>query len=102
MSGGELGCVIVAVDGGEESMNALRWALKNLKLRSTPPEGSLVILHVQSPPSISAGLSPGAIPFGGPSYVCFLSFFQFIYHTSIQHCFLQYPCFSITLQYEFN
>ncbi|KAM7520839.1 hypothetical protein LguiB_019801 [Lonicera macranthoides] len=69
MSGGGLGCVIVAVDGGEESMNALRWALKNLKLRSTPPEGSLVILHVQSPPSISAGLSPGAIPFGGPSDV---------------------------------
>ncbi|XP_059631262.1 universal stress protein PHOS34 [Cornus florida] len=67
-----LGCVIAAVDGSEESMNALKWALDNLKLRSPSPDsdsdsgGSLVILHVQSPPSITTGLSPGAIPFGGP------------------------------------
>ncbi|CAK7347242.1 unnamed protein product [Dovyalis caffra] len=67
-----LECVIVAVDGSEESMYALRWALDNLKLRSAAPDstetpGSFVILHVQSPPSIAAGLNPGAIPFGGPS-----------------------------------
>ncbi|XP_028078494.1 uncharacterized protein LOC114280334 [Camellia sinensis] len=65
-----LGCVIVSVDGSEESMNALRWALDNLKLRSPSPDssgGHLVIFHVQSPPSITAGLNPGAIPFGGPS-----------------------------------
>lgn len=67
-----LGCVIVAVDGSEESMNALRYALDNLKLRSPAPEstetpGSFVILHVQPSPSIAAGLNPGAIPFGGPS-----------------------------------
>ncbi|XP_024449955.2 universal stress protein PHOS34 isoform X1 [Populus trichocarpa] len=67
-----LGCVIVAVDGSEESMNALRYALDNLKLRSPAPDstetpGSFVILHVQPPPSIAAGLNPGAIPFGGPS-----------------------------------
>lgn len=71
MSSGNLGCVIVAVDGSEESMSALRWALDNLKLRSPAPDstagGSFVVLHVQSPPSIIAGLSPGAIPFGGPS-----------------------------------
>ncbi|XP_028078508.1 universal stress protein PHOS34-like isoform X1 [Camellia sinensis] len=65
-----LGCVIVSVDGSEESMNALRWALDNLKLRSPSPDssgGHLVIFHIQSPPSITAGLNPGAIPFGGPS-----------------------------------
>lgn len=59
-----LGCVLVAVDGSEESMNALNWAIDNVKLR---PEGSIVIIHVQSPPSIAVGLNPGAIPFGGPS-----------------------------------
>ncbi|XP_010060094.2 universal stress protein PHOS34 [Eucalyptus grandis] len=65
-----LGCVVVAVDGSEESMNALRWALDNLKLRPRPipsSSSSFVVLHVQSPPSIVAGLNPGAIPFGGPS-----------------------------------
>ncbi|KAK6277751.1 UspA - like 10 [Theobroma cacao] len=69
---GNLGCVIVAVDGSEESMGALRWALDNLKLRSSTPDstkspGYFLVLHVQSPPSIAAGLNPGAIPFGGPS-----------------------------------
>jgi hypothetical protein len=68
---GNLRCVIVAVDGSEESMNALTWALDNLKLRSPvddyTPGGSFVVLHVQSPPSIAAGLNPGSIPFGGPS-----------------------------------
>ncbi|CAN6542871.1 hypothetical protein ACFX13_020088 [Malus domestica] len=69
---GNLGCVIVAVDGSEESMNALTWALDNLKLRSSAPDsttsaGHFVVLHVQSPPSIAAGLSPPAIPFGGPN-----------------------------------
>lgn len=71
MSGGNLQRVVVAVDGSEESMNALRWALDNLKLRSTAsPDSeaaSFVVLHVQSPPSIAAGLNPGPIPFGGPS-----------------------------------
>ncbi|XP_065847347.1 universal stress protein PHOS34 isoform X2 [Euphorbia lathyris] len=67
-----LGHVIVAVDGSEESMYALTWALDNLKLRSPAPEsgetpGSFIILHIQSPPTIATGLNPGAIPFGGPS-----------------------------------
>ncbi|XWS14926.1 hypothetical protein CRYUN_Cryun35bG0050600 [Craigia yunnanensis] len=67
-----LGCVIVAVDGNEGSMDALRWALDNLKLRSSTPDSTLspgyfLILHVQSPPSIATGINPGAIPFGGPS-----------------------------------
>ena len=71
-SSGNLGCVIVAVDGSEESMDSLRWALDNLKLRSPAPNSteapsSFVVLHVQSPPSIAAGLSPAAIPFVGPS-----------------------------------
>ncbi|KAL9256118.1 hypothetical protein AKJ16_DCAP17420 [Drosera capensis] len=47
-------------------MNALLWAIDNVRLRS-PPEGSLIILHVQSPPSIAVGINPGSIPFGGPS-----------------------------------
>ncbi|XP_061350069.1 universal stress protein PHOS34 isoform X2 [Gastrolobium bilobum] len=68
---GKLGCVVVAVDGSEESMNSLRWALENLKLRSPAPDstdaGCFVIFHVQSPPSIATGLNPGAIPFGGPT-----------------------------------
>ncbi|XP_058223965.1 universal stress protein PHOS34 isoform X2 [Rhododendron vialii] len=74
MSGsGGLGCVIVAVEGSEESMNALRWALENLQLRSPAPDsssnsgGHFVILYVQSPPNIATGLNPGAIPFGGPT-----------------------------------
>ncbi|KHN25064.1 Universal stress protein A-like protein [Glycine soja] len=90
-SGGNLSCVLVAVDGSEESMNALRWALNNLKLtrfhrcsllhhlprpipalhRSPAPDStdapSFTVFHVQSPPSIATGLNPGAIPFGGPS-----------------------------------
>jgi hypothetical protein len=64
MATGNLASVVVAVDGSEESMNALRWALDNLRLR---PDGALVVLHVQPPPSIAAGLNPGPIPFGGPS-----------------------------------
>ncbi|XP_016455939.1 universal stress protein A-like protein [Nicotiana tabacum] len=69
---GKLKCVILSVDGSEESMNALNWALDNIKLKphdpdSGEPQGSFVILHVQSPPSIAAGLNPAAIPFGGPS-----------------------------------
>ncbi|KAF4361527.1 universal stress protein PHOS34 isoform X2 [Cannabis sativa] len=74
MASGNLRCVIVAVDGSEESMGALKWALDNLKLRAPDSEsdsssagGFFVILHVQSPPTIAAGLNPGAIPFGGPS-----------------------------------
>ncbi|CAN0877262.1 Universal stress protein A-like protein [Linum grandiflorum] len=67
-----IGCAVVAVDGSEESMYALRWALDNVSLRSPPPNstdlpGSFVVLHVQSPPSIAVGLNPGAIPFGGPT-----------------------------------
>ncbi|XP_076954986.1 universal stress protein PHOS34-like isoform X2 [Bidens hawaiensis] len=61
-----LRCVVVAVDGSEESMKGLQWALDNVKLRT---DGSLIIIHVQSPPSIAAGLNPGSIPFGGPSDV---------------------------------
>ncbi|XP_049390992.1 universal stress protein PHOS34 [Solanum stenotomum] len=69
---GKLNCVIVSVDGSEESMNALNWTLDNIKLKPHDPDsqesqGSIVILHVQSPPSIAAGLNPGGIPFGGPS-----------------------------------
>ncbi|TMW95919.1 hypothetical protein EJD97_008173 [Solanum chilense] len=71
---GKLNCVIVSVDGSEESMNALNWTLDNIKLKPHDPDsqesqGFIVILHVQSPPSIIAGLNPGAIPFGGPSDV---------------------------------
>ncbi|KAJ4793732.1 Adenine nucleotide alpha hydrolases-like superfamily protein [Rhynchospora pubera] len=72
MATGNLGCVVVAVDGSEESMKALQWALDNLRLRPGGEEvepGALVVLHVQSPPSIAAGLNPGPIPFGGPSEV---------------------------------
>lgn len=78
MAMGKLARVVVAVDATEESMNALRWALENLRLRegggsegeggSESPEVFLV-LHVQAPPSIAAGLNPGAIPFGGPAHV---------------------------------
>ncbi|KAE8701725.1 Ubiquitin-specific protease 16, putative isoform 1 [Hibiscus syriacus] len=69
---GNLGCVVVSVDGSEGSMDALRWALDNIKLRSSTPgstqlPGHFLILHVQSPPSIATGLNPGAIPFGGPT-----------------------------------
>lgn len=69
---GNLSCVVVAVDGSEESMNALKWALDNIKLRhpaGTESEsgGSFIVLHVQSPPSIASGLNPGVIPFGGPN-----------------------------------
>ncbi|XP_004490437.1 universal stress protein PHOS34 isoform X2 [Cicer arietinum] len=68
---GNLNLVVVAVDGSQESMNALRWALLNLKLRSPTPDttdsASFIIFHVQSPPSIATGLNPGPIPFGGPS-----------------------------------
>ncbi|GAV66822.1 Usp domain-containing protein [Cephalotus follicularis] len=67
MTTANLRCVIVAVDGSEESMEALRWALQNLKLTEPSAAGSFIILHVQSPPTIAAGLNPGAIPFGGPS-----------------------------------
>ncbi|KAK6940235.1 UspA [Dillenia turbinata] len=74
MASSKLNRAVVAVDGSEESINALKWALDNLKLRPSTPESnddlaSFVILHVQSPPSSSAGLNPGAIPFGGPSDV---------------------------------
>ncbi|KAF3447233.1 hypothetical protein FNV43_RR12413 [Rhamnella rubrinervis] len=68
---GNLECVVVAVEGSEESMNALKWALDNLMLRSPASDshagGSFILLHVQSPPNIAAGINPGAIPFGGPS-----------------------------------
>ncbi|KAL5558516.1 hypothetical protein UlMin_034727 [Ulmus minor] len=68
---GSLRCVLISVDGSEESMNALKWALDNLKIRLPESDsddgGSFVILHVQSPPTIVAGLNPGPIPFGGPS-----------------------------------
>ncbi|MBA0722385.1 hypothetical protein Golax_003066 [Gossypium laxum] len=71
---GNLGCVVVSVDGNEGSMDALRWALDNVKLRpsspdSTQPPGHFLILYVQPPPSIAAGLNPGAIPFGGPTHL---------------------------------
>lgn len=64
---GTLRCVVVAVDGSDESMKALKWALENVTVRSSADSGSFVILHVQSPPSIALGINPGSIPFGGPS-----------------------------------
>ncbi|KNA20231.1 hypothetical protein SOVF_054320 [Spinacia oleracea] len=64
---GTLNCVVVAVDGSDESMNALKWAIDNVTLRSAEDGGSFVVLHVQSPPSIAVGINPGSIPFGGPS-----------------------------------
>lgn len=64
---GNLKCVIVAVDGSDESMNALLWALDNVTVRSPENGGSFVVLHVQPPPSIATGINPGSIPFGGPS-----------------------------------
>ncbi|KAI3689161.1 hypothetical protein L2E82_47111 [Cichorium intybus] len=54
------GRVLVAVDGSEERMNALKWAIDYVKLRLG---GSLVIIHVQQPPSIAASLNPSPIPF---------------------------------------
>lgn len=75
MATGNLGSVVVAVDGSEESMNALRWALDSLRFR---PDGALVVLHVQPAPSIAAGLNPGPIPFGGPSGVEVPAFTQAI------------------------
>ncbi|KAH9690421.1 Usp domain-containing protein [Citrus sinensis] len=47
----DLGCVIVAVDGSEESMDALRLEINNLKLRSpapgsTKPPDSFIVLQV--------------------------------------------------------
>eukprot|EP00252_Welwitschia_mirabilis_P019668 TRINITY_DN4612_c0_g1_i1.p1 TRINITY_DN4612_c0_g1~~TRINITY_DN4612_c0_g1_i1.p1 ORF type:complete len:162 (-),score=36.19 TRINITY_DN4612_c0_g1_i1:86-571(-) len=60
-------CVVIAVDGSEQSMKALEWALDNVKV--SPDGGRFVALHVQSPPSIYAGLNPGGIPFGGPEDV---------------------------------
>ncbi|KAK9219497.1 hypothetical protein WN943_008142 [Citrus x changshan-huyou] len=70
----DLGCVIVAVDGSEESMDALRLEINNLKLRSpapgsTKPPDSFIVLQVQPPPTIAAGLNPGTIPSSGPSHV---------------------------------
>lgn len=67
-----LGCVVVAVDESEESMNALKWSLENLRLRPASadgeqPAGTFTVLHVQPAPSIVSGISPAAIPFGGPS-----------------------------------
>ncbi|KAM7258628.1 hypothetical protein ACFE04_014369 [Oxalis oulophora] len=68
-----LRCVIVAVDGTEESMEGLKWAISNLKLQSPvgsstiESPGSFILLHVQPPPNIAAGLSPSPIPFGGPN-----------------------------------
>ncbi|XP_047082621.1 universal stress protein PHOS34-like [Lolium rigidum] len=63
MATANLSSVVVAVDGSEESMKALSWALDSLRLR---PDGALVVLHVQSPPGIASGLNPRPIPFGGP------------------------------------
>ncbi|KAF9603452.1 hypothetical protein IFM89_036245 [Coptis chinensis] len=67
----KLKCVVVAVNSSEESMNALNWALHNLKLHSSDSDegesSALVILHVQPSPSIFAGVSPAPIPFIGPS-----------------------------------
>ncbi|KAJ0548800.1 putative rossmann-like alpha/beta/alpha sandwich protein [Helianthus annuus] len=60
----KLRCVLVAMDGSEESMKGLQWALDNVKLH---PEGSLIFIQVQSPPSIVAGFNPGSILFGGSS-----------------------------------
>ncbi|MCL7027559.1 hypothetical protein MKW94_007842 [Papaver nudicaule] len=73
MASGNLGCVLVTVDGSEESMNALKWAIANVKLRPSSgsqvqDEGFFLILHVQSAPNIITGLNPGSIPFGRPGH----------------------------------
>ncbi|KAK9112871.1 hypothetical protein Scep_020390 [Stephania cephalantha] len=60
--------VVIAVDGSEESMSALRWAIHNL-VNDREEGPAFVVLHVQPPASIVTGLNPGAIPFGGPSHV---------------------------------
>ncbi|XP_074263589.1 uncharacterized protein LOC141586304 [Silene latifolia] len=65
--GTPLKTVVVAVDGSDESMNALKWALDNVTFLSSDDGGSFIILHAQSPPSIASGINPGSIPFGGPS-----------------------------------
>lgn len=116
-SGGNLSCVLVAVDGSEESMNALRWALNNLKLRSPTLDStgapSFIIFHVQSPPSIATGLHPGAIPFGGPSSVHYITFSLFshpnlhwveVKHWSVLHFFdfssgdIEVPAFTAAIE----
>ncbi|KAL0651114.1 hypothetical protein Bca4012_093805 [Brassica carinata] len=53
---GSLTCIVVAVDGSEVSMEALKWALDNLKLSPSSPDSSFVVLHVQPSPSITAGI----------------------------------------------
>lgn len=116
-SGGNLSCVLVAVDESEESMNALRWALNNLKLRSPTLDStgapSFIIFHVQSPPSIATGLHPGAIPFGGPSSVHYITFSLFshpnlhwveVKHWSVLHFFdfssgdIEVPAFTAAIE----
>lgn len=67
MAAGKLRCVVVAVDGSDESMNALLWALDNVTVQQSDDGSSFVVLHVQPPPSIATGINPGSIPFGGPS-----------------------------------
>ncbi|TYK06368.1 universal stress protein [Cucumis melo var. makuwa] len=62
-----------------ESTDTLRWAFQNLKLHSSgsdSTDGTFVVLHVQPPPSIAAGLSPAPIPFGGPSDLEVLAFLE--------------------------
>ncbi|KAJ8426663.1 hypothetical protein Cgig2_029847 [Carnegiea gigantea] len=67
MAAGKLRCVVVPVDGSDESMNALRWAFDNVTVEQSDDGSSFVVLHVQPPPSIATGINPGSIPFGGPS-----------------------------------
>ncbi|GAY33563.1 hypothetical protein CUMW_281950 [Citrus unshiu] len=55
-------------------MDALRLEINNLKLRSpapgsTKPPDSFIVLQVQPPPTIAAGLNPGTIPSSEPSHV---------------------------------
>ncbi|KAL5983575.1 hypothetical protein ACLOJK_017663 [Asimina triloba] len=47
--------ILVAVDGGEESMYALSWCLNNLLTKSSP-QNALILLYAKPPQSIAPAL----------------------------------------------
>ncbi|XP_025822495.1 uncharacterized protein LOC112898387, partial [Panicum hallii] len=50
------------------------------------PDGEFVVLHVQPPPNIAAGLNPAPIPFGGPSGLEVPAFTQAILEHALEIC----------------